>query len=68
MELVSNSKCQEDWRDPPAPMSSHIITRNMICAIKHETATSVSTAGQCPGDSGGPLITDEGNFYSIIGK
>ena len=68
MEFVSNSECQDDWRDPPYPMSTQLVTSNMVCAIKHKTDTSASTAGQCPGDSGGPLITNEGYFYSIIGK
>ena len=37
------------------------ITPNMICA-------AAPGKDACVNDGGGPLITKEGNFYSIIGK
>ena len=38
-----------------------LITDNMICA---------SDAGKsaCGGDNGGPLVTNEGKYYSVIGR
>ena len=37
------------------------ITKNMICA-------AAPGKGACNADSGGPLVTNEGNYYSVIGK
>ena len=40
----------------------------MLCGRAVNTVGNINTPGQCSGDSGGPLITNEGKFYSIIGK
>ena len=37
------------------------ITKNMICA-------AAPGKGACNGDNGGPLVTNEGNYYSVIGR
>ena len=54
---MTNVQCSS----PPILWSRTQITNNMICA---------SDAGKsaCLGDTGGPLVTNEGKYYSVIGR
>jgi len=53
VNTITNTECRDDY-------SSSEITDSMICA-------SNPAKDSCQNDSGGPLITDEGGYYSQIG-
>ena len=61
MKTMTNEQCS-------SPPFTHLeedytpdeITANMICA-------AAPGKDACVNDGGGPLITNEGNYYSIIG-
>ena len=59
VETMSNSVCLNKFANYP---KINYISSNMICAA------NAGGKNACGGDSGGPLITNEGSFYSLIGN
>ena len=57
VKTMSNAKCSGS----DTFYSASDITANMICA--QDTGKD-----SCYNDGGGPLVTNEGSYYSIIGK
>ena len=57
LNTMTNAQCIS----PPYLWNPLLITKNMICAYDSEKSP-------CYNDSGGPLVTNEGKYYSVIGK
>ena len=57
VNTMTNTQCSGS----DTAYSTGYITKNMICA-------AAPGKDACNRDSGGPLVTNEGNYYSVIGR
>ena len=57
LNTMTNIQCT----NPPVLWTRSQISDNMICAASPGKAS-------CQGDSGGALVTNEGKYYSVIGR